>query len=132
VRLGSMHRNTFINTPRLLNAELALRSEPRLHFAGQITGVEGYMESAAMGLYVGRRVALALLGRQAPLPSPRTMTGALLHYVCNAQAEHFQPMNANLGLLEPAGPEVNKSQRKAFFHQRALAEAQTWATWDAL
>jgi len=123
-RLGSLHRNTFIESPRLLDPELAWRGERRLFFAGQITGVEGYMESAATGLYVGKRVAYRLMGRDVPRPSPRTMTGALLRYVTEAPLAEFQPMNANFGLLDPAPEDAPKARKKAILAERALAEME--------
>ncbi|MDH4121043.1 MAG: methylenetetrahydrofolate--tRNA-(uracil(54)-C(5))-methyltransferase (FADH(2)-oxidizing) TrmFO [Deltaproteobacteria bacterium] len=120
-RLGSMHRNTFLQSPGLLTQEMALKTEPRLHFAGQITGVEGYMESAAMGLAVGRRVAQAL--RECPWPpppAPDTMIGALWRYVTQTAGEGFQPMNANFGLMDPPPPDIAKTGKKAWWAQRAL------------
>jgi methylenetetrahydrofolate--tRNA-(uracil-5-)-methyltransferase len=123
-RLGSLHRNTFLNAPRLLDAELALRGEPRLRFAGQITGVEGYMESTAMGLYAAKRAAAALEGAERPRPGPTTMTGALLRYLRETAPERFQPMNASFGLLDPAPAEVRKQERKAWYARRALAEME--------
>lgn len=123
-RLGSLHRNTFINSPRLLDADLALRSEPRLRFAGQITGVEGYMESTAMGLYAAKRAAFVLQGRTMPRPSADTMTGALVRYVTQTPERHFQPMNAAFGLLNPLPEETPRAARRAAFAARALAEIQ--------
>lgn len=132
VRMGSLHRNTFINTPQLLNQSLAHKTETRLHFAGQITGVEGYMESTAMGLYVAKRVAYELTGREIPPPSPATMTGALLRYVTSTSVSSFQPMNAAFGLVLPLnatkGPslaDTTKKQRKGFYAARALEEMKS-------
>ena len=121
-RLGSLHRNTFIESPRLLDADLGWREDPRLIFAGQITGVEGYMESTAMGLYAGKRAAFRVMGRRVARPSPETMTGALVRYVTETPLAGFQPMNASFGLLDPAPPHLNKGERKAFLARRALAE----------
>lgn len=141
-RLGSMHRNTFFDSPRLLDDDLALRVEPRLQLAGQIVGVEGYIESAAMGLHAGKRAAFALLERELPRPSAATMTGALLHYVTGSPSADFQPMNANMGLLEPAPPNMKKKEKRAFMARRAMKEmeeleameglpgADTAATWE--
>jgi methylenetetrahydrofolate--tRNA-(uracil-5-)-methyltransferase len=99
-RLGGLHRNTFINSPRLLDAQLRLKSRPSLRFAGQVTGVEGYVESAAIGLLAGRFAAAELLGAQAQLPPPTTAFGALLsHITGGADARTFQPMNVNFGLF---------------------------------
>ena len=123
-RLGSLHRNTFLDSPRLLNADLSLRGEPRMHFAGQITGVEGYIESCAMGMYAAKRVAGQLSGRESPAPGSATMTGALVRYVTATPSGNFQPMNAAFGLLDPAPPGMGKKARKAFYAQRALAEIE--------
>ena len=121
-RLGSMHRNTFIHAPRVLDADLACRTEPRLSFAGQLAGVEGYMESGAMGLYAAKRIAGHESGRVLAAPSPDTMTGALVRYLTTTPADIFQPMNANFGLLHPAPAHVRKTERKALYAQRALQE----------
>jgi methylenetetrahydrofolate--tRNA-(uracil-5-)-methyltransferase len=104
-RLGGLHRNTFINSPKLLDARLRLRDDPRVRFAGQITGVEGYVESAAMGLLAGRFAAAEAFGRDLPPPPAVTALGALLAHVagghlCGREAS-FQPMNVNFGLLPP-------------------------------
>lgn len=123
-RLGSMHRNTFLESPRLLDADLALHDEPRLHFAGQITGVEGYIESCAMGMYVAKRVAGQINNRGLTPPAGSTMTGALVRYVTTTPLGNFQPMNAAFGLLDPAPPGVGKKARKAFYAQRALGELE--------
>lgn len=121
-RLGSMHRNTFIQSPRVLDADLACRKEPRLFFAGQIAGVEGYMESTAMGLYAGKRIAFQMAEKILPRPSAATMTGGLLQYITQTEPEKFQPMNSNFGLLQSAPPGIGKARRKAFYAERALAE----------
>ncbi|RMF12800.1 MAG: methylenetetrahydrofolate--tRNA-(uracil(54)-C(5))-methyltransferase (FADH(2)-oxidizing) TrmFO, partial [Candidatus Dadabacteria bacterium] len=101
VRLGSMHRNTFIDSPRLLNADLSWRSDPRIRFAGQMTGVEGYIESAVSGLIAGLATAAARLGEPFAPPPPETATGALLHYISDPVVDPFQPMNINFGLFPP-------------------------------
>ncbi|HUJ77306.1 MAG TPA: methylenetetrahydrofolate--tRNA-(uracil(54)-C(5))-methyltransferase (FADH(2)-oxidizing) TrmFO [bacterium] len=124
VRLGSLHRNTFLNAPLLLDADLAWRGDLRLRFAGQITGVEGYTESAAMGLYAAKRAAAWLAGRDLSRPSRRTMTGALLHHVTQAPAATFQPMNAAFGLLEPLPEALPRATRKRAYAQRALREME--------
>ena len=123
-RLGSLHRNTFLDAPRLLDADLALRSEPRLHFAGQITGVEGYIESTAMGAYAAKRVAFHLLGRDLPRPGAETMTGGLLRYLAETPSAGFQPMNAAFGLLDAPVEKLGKKERKAFYARRAVAEME--------
>src|SRR5690606_35167098 len=116
-RLGGLHRNTFLNAPRLLDGRLRLRAMPRLRFAGQITGVEGYVESAAVGLLAGRFAAAARLGIDVVPPPPTTALGALLgHITGGASADTFQPMNINFGLFPPL-PEGaigrrNKGERK--------------------
>ena len=125
-RLGSLHRNTFLNAPTLLDADLALKGEPRLSFAGQITGVEGYMESTAIGMYVAKRVAARLAERDAPRPSPHTMTGALVRYLIETPAQRFVPMNSAFGLLDPPpeGAAQGKQARKTWLSRRALAEME--------
>jgi len=121
-RLGSLHRNTFLDAPRLLDRELALRGRPEITFAGQITGVEGYMESAATGLYAAKRVAARLQGRALPLPSVETMIGGLVRYLCETPSAHFQPMNANFGLVDPPPERMGRREKRAFLARRALAE----------
>lgn len=106
-RLGGIHRNTFINSPKLLDAQLRLKSQPRLRFAGQVTGVEGYVESAAMGLLAGRFAAAERLGRHLTPPPPTTALGALITHITGghlAGSQSFQPMNVNFGLFPPADP----------------------------
>ncbi|MEO0681230.1 MAG: methylenetetrahydrofolate--tRNA-(uracil(54)-C(5))-methyltransferase (FADH(2)-oxidizing) TrmFO, partial [Pseudomonadota bacterium] len=101
-RLGGIHRNTFLNSPKVLDGALRLRAEPRLRFAGQVTGVEGYVESAAMGLLAGRLAAAERLGRALPLPPIGTAIGALANHIAGgAEAASFQPMNVNFGLFPP-------------------------------
>jgi methylenetetrahydrofolate--tRNA-(uracil-5-)-methyltransferase len=130
-RLGGLHRNTFMNAPRLLDASLRLEALPRLRFAGQITGVEGYVESAAIGLLAGRFAAAERLGRELAPPPPTTAHGALLaHITGGAEASTFQPMNVNFGLfppLEPAtGRKLRKKERRPAMAARALADLATW------
>ena len=100
VRYGVMHRNTFLNAPRILNADFSVREKPLLFFAGQITGVEGYMESAASGLLAGRNLARRLMGKEPFIPPPETMLGALCRHVCEPN-DNYQPMGANFGILPP-------------------------------
>ena len=107
-RLGGIHRNTFLNSPKLLDQRLRLKSIPRLRFAGQVTGVEGYVESAAMGLLAGRFAAAERLGRDLPNPPETTALGALVKHITGGHLEGkatFQPMNINFGLFPPANPE---------------------------
>lgn len=120
IRYGVMHRNTFLHSPRLLTAGFQFRRDPRLFFAGQMTGVEGYMESAASGLLAGRNAARLALGKE-PLVLPRvTMLGALAGYIC-AENPDFQPMGANFGILPPLPETIrDKKQRYAAFAARAL------------
>jgi methylenetetrahydrofolate--tRNA-(uracil-5-)-methyltransferase len=126
-RLGGLHRNTFIHSPKLLDMQLRLKKQPRLRFAGQITGVEGYVESAAMGLLAGRFASAELHGIQMESPPATTALGALLvHITGGANADNFQPMNANFGLFPPLPEAVHKSQRKLAMAERALAELAAW------
>ena len=112
VRYGVMHRNTFLDSPRLLDATYALKSEPRIRFAGQMTGVEGYMESAASGILAGKNLARQLQGKP-PLILPReTMMGALAAYISSAPTENFQPMGANMGILPDLPERIRGKQEK--------------------
>lgn len=112
-RLGGIHRNTFINSPTLLDSQMRLKSRPYIRFAGQITGVEGYVESAAMGLLAGRMAAHDLLGRVLPPPPPETAMGALVtHITGGAEAKTFQPMNVNFGLFPPIDAKGGRKGRK--------------------
>ena len=124
-RLGGLHRNTFINSPRLLDAQLRLKVRPAIRFAGQITGVEGYVESAAIGLLAGRFAAAELKGDVCAPPPATTALGALLAHISGgADAKTFQPMNVNFGLF----PEIagrGKDRKKSLSH-RALADLDAW------
>jgi methylenetetrahydrofolate--tRNA-(uracil-5-)-methyltransferase len=128
LRYGSIHRNSYINAPQALSAHLAAKDDPMLLFAGQLTGVEGYTESASTGMLAGLNLA-RMLGGDAPLvPPPTTMLGALYRYLREADPAHFQPMNANFGLLEPLGrPVKDKTKRRDLLVQRALAEIDAFA-----
>ena len=130
-RLGGIHRNTFINSPTLLDAAMRLRSKPHLRFAGQITGVEGYVESAAMGLLAGRLAAADLTGQPLPPVPPTTATGALVHHITGgAEAKSFQPMNVNFGLFPPladaAGGRRGRKDRYRLYTDRAKSD---WTAW---
>ncbi len=126
-RLGGLHRNTFINSPRLLDGQLRLKAMPRLRFAGQITGVEGYVESSAIGLLAGRFVAADRLGLPCAAPPQTTAFGALLgHITGGADAKTFQPMNVNFGLFPPLDVRVKKNERKTGRSRRALADLDLW------
>jgi len=133
-RLGGLHRNTFINSPRLLDEQLRLRSQPRLRFAGQITGVEGYLESAAIGLLAGRFATEEALECAASLPPRNTALGALLaHITSGADAKSFQPMNINFGLFPdlPAETRQRGRDRKHAMAERALSECDSWLAGSA-
>ena len=133
-RLGGIHRNTFINSPRLLDGALRLKSQPRLRFAGQITGCEGYVESASIGLLAGRFAAAEQLKQTPDLPPATTSIGALLNHITGgADAETFQPMNANFGLFPPLPTDdLPKKQRprgrerKVLLAKRALEDLDAW------
>jgi methylenetetrahydrofolate--tRNA-(uracil-5-)-methyltransferase len=139
-RLGGLHRNTFINSPRLLDTSLRLKVQPRLRFAGQVTGVEGYVESAAIGLLAGRFAAAQALGRELAPPPPTTALGALIDHITGGHIEGgtFQPMNINYGLLPPMEPpkidhegkrlplKERGRAKKRLMSVRALADLMTW------
>ncbi|AXT28486.1 methylenetetrahydrofolate--tRNA-(uracil(54)-C(5))-methyltransferase (FADH(2)-oxidizing) TrmFO [Ruegeria sp. AD91A] len=130
-RLGGIHRNTFINSPTLLDAQMRLKSKPNIRFAGQITGVEGYVESAAMGLLAGRTAAAEILGRELPEVPKDSAMGALIHHITGgAEAKTFQPMNVNFGLFRPVdglkGGRRGRRDRYKAYTDRAKAEWQTW------
>ena len=129
-RLGGIHRNTFLNAPRLLDDQMRLRSAPHIRFAGQITGVEGYVESAAMGLLAGRLAAAELTGRALPPVPETTAIGALVHHITGgAEARTFQPMNVNFGLFPPVdakGGRRGRRDRYRAYTDRAKADWQAW------
>jgi methylenetetrahydrofolate--tRNA-(uracil-5-)-methyltransferase len=143
-RLGGLHRNTFINSPRLLDGTLRLKADPRLRFAGQVTGVEGYVESAAVGLLAGRFAAAERLGRPIPAPPATTAMGALVGHITGGHLEggkgSFQPMNINYGLMPPVedvpkrdadgnrlGSKEKTRMKKRAMGERALADLAAWA-----
>jgi methylenetetrahydrofolate--tRNA-(uracil-5-)-methyltransferase len=128
LRYGSIHRNAYINAPRALTAHLSARDDACLLFAGQITGVEGYAESAATGLLAGINLARLLAGEEPVVPPATTMLGALYRYVHAADPAHFQPMNANFGLLEPLErPVRDKQRKKELLAERALGDMAAFA-----
>jgi methylenetetrahydrofolate--tRNA-(uracil-5-)-methyltransferase len=128
LRYGSIHRNSYINTPRSLSAHLAMRERPTTLFAGQLTGVEGYTESLGTGLLAGLNLARMLRGREPLVPPPETMLGALLAYLEHADPARFQPMNANFGLLPPLeNPPRDKAAKKAQLAERALGAMGAFA-----
>jgi len=130
-RLGGIHRNTFLNSPTLLDDRLRLRARPNIRFAGQITGVEGYVESAAMGLLAGRLAAAEIRDHALPPVPPDSAMGALLHHVTGgADARTFQPMNVNFGLFRPVeglkGGRRGRRDRYKAYTDRAKAAWQDW------
>ena len=132
-RLGGIHRNTFLNSPTLLDAQMRLRARPNIRFAGQITGVEGYVESAAMGLLAGRLAAAELLGKDVPAPPQDSAMGALIHHITGgAEAKTFQPMNVNFGLFRPVdglkGGRRGRRDRYKAYTDRAKAAWSDWLT----
>jgi methylenetetrahydrofolate--tRNA-(uracil-5-)-methyltransferase len=126
VRLGSVHRNTFIDSPRLLKESLQLKDRPNLFFAGQITGVEGYMESTAMGLLAGINAFREARGRDPVFPPPTTAIGALIHYITHSQTIPFQPMNINFGLFPSLQGKARGRERRRLLAERALNEMKMW------
>ncbi len=126
-RLGGLHRNTFLNSPRVLDGTLRLKAQPRLRFAGQITGCEGYVESAAVGLMAGRFAAAERHGAAPATPPATTAMGALLgHITGGADAATFQPMNVNFGLFPPIEGTLRGKERKQALSARALKDFDTW------
>ncbi|MBE5039279.1 methylenetetrahydrofolate--tRNA-(uracil(54)-C(5))-methyltransferase (FADH(2)-oxidizing) TrmFO [Ructibacterium gallinarum] len=128
MRYGVMHRNTYINSPKLLTAQYRMRQNTNVYFAGQITGVEGYVESAASGMIAGIAAACALQGKKTPSLSSRTALGALGAYVSNESISRFQPMNINFGIMEPLPERIRDKKEKAEkIAARALAETEEFA-----
>ena len=126
-RLGGLHRNTFIRSPELLDPTLRLKSRPNVRFAGQITGCEGYVESAAIGLLAGRFAAAELRGEAMAPPPVETALGALLNHITGAaEAETYQPMNVNFGLFPPIAGRTKKADRKKMYTDRARAALARW------
>ncbi|NBQ51848.1 MAG: methylenetetrahydrofolate--tRNA-(uracil(54)-C(5))-methyltransferase (FADH(2)-oxidizing) TrmFO, partial [Marivivens sp.] len=130
-RLGGIHRNTFINSPTLLDAEMRLKSRPNIRFAGQITGVEGYVESAAMGLLAGRLAAAEIQGRTVdPIPNTTAMGALVTHISGGAEAKTFQPMNVNFGLFPPLdgmrGGRKGRKERYKGYTDRAKEDFNQW------
>lgn len=122
VRYGVMHRDTFMDSPRLLSKSLSLKSEPRLFFAGQFTGVEGYTESAATGILAGINAARFANGEEPLVLPPETMLGALVNYITDESVGNFQPMGANMGILPPLEKKIrHKDERYAALAERAIA-----------
>ena len=135
-RLGGIHRNTFLNSPTLLDDQMRLKSRPNIRFAGQITGVEGYVESAAMGLLAGRMAAAEILGQALPQPPQDSAMGALIHHITGgAEAKTFQPMNVNFGLFRPVdglkGGRRGRRDRYKAYTDRAKAAWTAWLSQSA-
>jgi methylenetetrahydrofolate--tRNA-(uracil-5-)-methyltransferase len=129
-RLGGIHRNTFINSPTLLDDQMRLKSYPHIRFAGQITGVEGYVESAAMGLLAGRMAAAEIKGATLPPPPPETAMGALItHITGGAEAKTFQPMNVNFGLFPPIDARGGRKGRKDRYKAYTDRAKQAFTAW---
>lgn len=121
VRYGVMHRNSFLNSPKLLNADFSFRNNEKLFFAGQITGVEGYMESAASGIIAGINAVRLVQGKNSFVPNTDTMLGALCDYISDESVKNFQPMGANFGVLSPIEPKIrDKRERYMALANRAL------------
>jgi methylenetetrahydrofolate--tRNA-(uracil-5-)-methyltransferase len=127
LRYGSIHRNSYLNAPATLTPHLSLRDAPMMMFAGQLTGVEGYTESSATGLLAGINLSRLLRGDEPVIPPPTTMLGALYRYLREADPQHFQPMNANYGLVDDLpNPPRDKLQRKQAMADRALTDQAAW------
>ena len=126
VRLGSMHRNTFIRSPALLSPHLNFFQQPHIFVAGQLSGVEGYVESSAMGLLAGINAARLALGRPLLTPPRNTAHGALIAHLTNTATKDFQPMNVNFGLFAPLPGRIPKKLRGAAYAARALHELEEW------
>jgi methylenetetrahydrofolate--tRNA-(uracil-5-)-methyltransferase len=127
LRYGSIHRNSYLNSPGTLTPHLSARDDDTLLFAGQITGVEGYTESSATGLLAGINLSRMLSGLPPELPPPVTMLGALYRYLREADPKHFQPMNANFGLLDDLPEQIrDKKKKREMFAERALSEMSAW------
>lgn len=126
LRFGSVHRNTFINSPALLDKTLCLRTHRDIFFAGQITGVEGYIESAAVGLLAGISIWCRRTGKTFDPPPTTTALGSLLRHITDSDPAHFQPMNVNFGLFEPLHRKVPRKDRGALYASRALVDLEDW------
>ena len=127
LRFGTIHRNSYLNAPASLSPHLSLRDDPMVLFAGQLTGVEGYTESTATGLVAGANLSRMLHALAPVVPPPTTMLGALYRYLREADPRHFQPMNANFGLVEPLPVEIrDKAKKRAAIAERALADMAQW------
>jgi methylenetetrahydrofolate--tRNA-(uracil-5-)-methyltransferase len=126
LRFGSMHRNTFIHSPTLLEKTLQLKKDPRIIFAGQITGVEGYVESTAMGLIAGINAAYLMQGKSLLVPPETTAIGGLVHYLANQPRREFQPMNVNFGILPPPPGRLRGRDKQKAIAENARKDLQKW------
>jgi len=126
LRYGSIHRNSYLNSPAALGPGLTARDDDSLFFAGQLTGVEGYTESIGTGLMAGINLARKLAGKPVALPPPTTMLGGLYRYLAEADPKHFQPMNANFGLLDPLEGKIKKERKKELLVERARVDFAAW------
>ena len=127
LRCGSIHRNTFINVPTLLNDSLQLKKQSNIFFAGQLVGVEGYVEAAASGGLAGLNAARLLATQPLVTPPPTTAHGALLQYITTCEPKHFQPINTNFGIFPPLDTPIRDKQKKRqAIQERALTDFQTW------
>ncbi|MEO8909984.1 MAG: methylenetetrahydrofolate--tRNA-(uracil(54)-C(5))-methyltransferase (FADH(2)-oxidizing) TrmFO [Gemmatimonadaceae bacterium] len=132
-RYGSIHRNSYLNSPAALSGHLSARDDPTILFAGQITGVEGYTESSATGLLAGINLARILSGDDPVIPPPTTMLGALYRYMREAEPKHFQPMNANFGLVDDLPvPVRDKKRKREMLAERALSDMKRWIEANAV
>jgi methylenetetrahydrofolate--tRNA-(uracil-5-)-methyltransferase len=133
LRYGSLHRNTFINSPQLLHNTLQFKERPTLFFAGQLVGVEGYIDSAAMGGFAGINAVRELDGLPPLTPPPTTAHGCLLSYITTSDPRHFQPMNMNFGLFPPLTvPVKDKERKRQLISQRALEDHAAWMSRSGL
>lgn len=133
LRFGSIHRNTYLNAPAALTPHLSLRDDPQVLFAGQLTGVEGYTESTATGLLAAINLSRLLAGQEPVLPPPVTMLGALYRHLREADPAHFQPMNANFGLLEELpDPPRDKMKKRELYAERSLTAMREWISGNGL
>jgi len=133
LRCGSIHRNTFINAPILLQDTLQLKKQPRIFFAGQLVGVEGYVEAAASGGLAGLNAARILSGLSPVTPPPSTAHGALLHYITTCEPKYFQPINSNFGLYPPLDvPVRDKQKKRQLIQERATTHFKAWMTQSGL